>query len=348
MVGLNGSMSARPAAVAGGALQVEEERLDHVLGHLAGDQVDEVAALDLRRVVEVDLRALHRRRHDVVRRRVVGALELLAQVGREGGQVRRQRRGRRGAAGDLVVLVDIPRLLGLGVGGDPLLGRRDQLVAGRHELVDDADLQCLGRAQPLALEQQLHQRVDDAQHPHRADDAAGAGEQAELDLGEAEQGLGVVDHDPVVAGQRDLQPAAERRAVDGRDHRLAQRLQPPQHRLVLTHEAGDLFGVVLGGALEVVQVAAGEERLLGRGDDHPGDLVLLSLEAVDRRLDRRRVGGVHGVGRLVGVVQGQDHDAVVVLVPADRAALSWQRSSQTRSTTVAMPMPPPTHSVASP
>ena len=73
------------------ALQVEEERLDHVLRDLAGGEVDEVAALDLDRVVEVDLRALDRRGHDVVRRRVVGALELLAQVRRERRQVLRER-----------------------------------------------------------------------------------------------------------------------------------------------------------------------------------------------------------------------------------------------------------------
>ena len=52
----------RAAAVAVDLLQVEEERLDHVLRDLAGHEVDEVAALDLERGVEVDLRALDRRR----------------------------------------------------------------------------------------------------------------------------------------------------------------------------------------------------------------------------------------------------------------------------------------------
>ena len=88
-VGVNGSMSSGRPRVAVDLLQVEEERLDHVLRDLAGDEVDEVAALDLDRGVEVDLRALDRRGHDVVRRRVVRALELLAQVGRERRQVHR-------------------------------------------------------------------------------------------------------------------------------------------------------------------------------------------------------------------------------------------------------------------
>ena len=51
--------------------QVEEERLDHVLRDLAGGEVDEVAALDLERGVEVDLRALDGGGHDRHRRRVV-------------------------------------------------------------------------------------------------------------------------------------------------------------------------------------------------------------------------------------------------------------------------------------
>ena len=137
------------AAVAADGLQVEEERLDHVLGHLAGEQVDEVAALDLDRGVEVDLGALDGRGHDVVRRGVVGALELLAQVRREGGQVLGELRVRRRAAGDLVAL-DVPRLGGGLVCDcallDPRLGGRDQRVLGGHELVEDARLHRLRRA----------------------------------------------------------------------------------------------------------------------------------------------------------------------------------------------------------
>src|SRR5690242_5576390 len=49
-------------------LHVEEEGLDHVLRYLALGEVDEVAALDLERVVEVDLRALVFLGCDVVRR----------------------------------------------------------------------------------------------------------------------------------------------------------------------------------------------------------------------------------------------------------------------------------------
>ena len=188
----------RPAAVAVDLLQVEEERLDHVLRHLAGDEVDEVAALDLERVVEVDLRALDRRGHDVVRGGVVGALELLAQVGGERRQVHRQRRGRRRAAGDLVLLVGVPRLAGelVALRLDPracAAGSRSSRDG--DDLVDQAHLLGLGRAAAAGPAAAAHQRVDDAEHAHRAHDAAGAGQQAELHLGEADDGLGVVDDD---------------------------------------------------------------------------------------------------------------------------------------------------------
>ena len=219
LLGLEGLDALRTVAVAVDLLQVEEERLDHVLGDLPGDQVDEVAALDLDRRVEVDLRALDRRRHDVVRRRVVGALELLAQVGRERRQVLGELRVRRRAAGDLVAL-DVPRLDRRLIGRlslDPGLGGRHELLARGDDLVEDAHLFGLRGPQPLALHQQLHQRVDDAQHPHRAHDAAGAGQQAELHLGEAHLDLGVIDGDAVVRGQADLQAAAQRRAVDRGD-----------------------------------------------------------------------------------------------------------------------------------
>ena len=57
------------------------------------------------------------------------------------------------------------------------------------------------------------------------DDAAAAGQQAEGDLGQAELRLRVVERDAVVAGERDLEAAAERGAVERGDDRLAERLQ---------------------------------------------------------------------------------------------------------------------------
>ena len=98
----------------------------------------------------------------------------------------------------------------------------------------------------------------------------------------------VVHHDPVVAGQRDLQAAAERRAVDRRDHRPAEPLQAAQLRLDRVQRRGERGRVRAGHPDHLLEVAAGEERRLGRGDDHPGDGVALGLQPVEHRTHRAR------------------------------------------------------------
>src|SRR5438132_668930 len=87
------ALGARAAVV--DVVQVEPERLDHVLRRLPGHQIDEVAGLDGERVVDVDLQALDRRAEDVVGGRVGRTLQLLAQVRGEGGEVGGERRRRR-------------------------------------------------------------------------------------------------------------------------------------------------------------------------------------------------------------------------------------------------------------
>ena len=61
--------------------------------------------------------------------------------------------------------------------------------------------------------------VDRAGLADRAAGAAKAGEDAEIDFGETDAGLVVVDGDAVMAGQRQFQPAAEAEAVDAGDDR---------------------------------------------------------------------------------------------------------------------------------
>ena len=69
-----------------------------------------------------------------------------------------------------------------------------------------------------ATEHQVERSLD-ADQARRALRAAAAGQQAQLNLGQTELGAG--HGQPVVGRERDLQSAAERRAVDGGDHRLA-------------------------------------------------------------------------------------------------------------------------------
>ena len=219
-----------PAAVTVDALQVEEERLDHVLRDLAGHQVDEVAALDLDRVVEVDLGALDRRGHDVVRSRVVRALELLAQVGRERRQVLRELGVRRRAAGDLVAL-GVPRLdRRIGVGLDPRLGGRHQLLARRDDLVDDARAPSPwrdGGAGPEAAATSARWRCPSMRTVRTTPPAPGS--RPSWTSGKPSWTFGSSSAIAVVAGQADLEAAAERGAVDRGDDRLAERLQAAQH-----------------------------------------------------------------------------------------------------------------------
>jgi hypothetical protein len=244
------------------------------------------------------------------------ALELLAQVRRERGQVRRERRVRRGAAGDLVAL-DVPGLHGLGVGPDPRLRGGEQLLRGGDQLVDQAQLLGLGGLVPLALEEHVEQSALDAQQAHGARHATAAGQQSQAHLGQADLAALGVERDAVVGGEGDLVAAAERGAVDGRHDRLAQLLQAPHVRLHAVDHLRDLGGGARPGGAELVEVAACEEGLLGGGDHDAGDGVLLGLQPVDRRPERLPEGVVHGVRGLVRVVHGEHDDAVGVGLPLD-------------------------------
>ncbi len=116
----------------------------------------------------------------------------------------------------------------IGVGLDPRLGGRHQLLDRADELVDQTRLLGLRRLEPGALGQHVHERVLDAEHPHGAGDAAATGQQAERHLGEADDQALDVGSDAVVTRQRDLQATAERGAVDRGHDRLAERLQCAQ------------------------------------------------------------------------------------------------------------------------
>ena len=143
------------------------------------------------------------------------------------------------------------------------------------------------------------------------------GKKSERHLGQAELRLRIVDRDAAVAGERDLEPAAERRAVERRDDRLAERLERAQVTLGLFDRVEDRLGAVRLRLDEQREIAAGEEGLLRRGDDHAFDRVFLGDEPRYRRASATLVERVHRVRRLIRVVDGEGDDAVVVLVPAD-------------------------------
>ena len=75
----------------------------------------------------------------------------------------------------------------------------------------------------LSLEKEL-KRIGGWDHARDALGAAGAGEQTDFDFREAEARLRIIGSDPVVAGERELETAAHRRAVKRADPGFTARL----------------------------------------------------------------------------------------------------------------------------
>ena len=130
-------------------------------------------------------------------------------------------------------------------------------------MVDALPTERLLGADVLAREDE-RERVLGAHDARQALRALGAGKQADGDLGQAE--LGRVSHDAEVAAERELKPAAERKALDARNGRHGQRL-----------EGVDDFGqggvarlFSLFGAAEARDVSAGAERARAGAAEHDG------------------------------------------------------------------------------
>ncbi len=87
--------------------------------------------------------------------------------------------------------------------------------------------------------------------------AAGTRDEAELHLGKPELSLGMVGGNPIVAGERQLESAAETGTVDGGDDRLVGGLDPAYRLLSL--EAQPLSRVLTGEGGELLDICAGDE-----------------------------------------------------------------------------------------
>ena len=165
--------------------------------------------------------------------------------------------------------------------GDRLPDERERGVTellGRHHGVHHAVLErrvgLLVGARRDPLDGVVH--ADEARHAHGT---AEAREDPELHFGEADRRRG--GGHPVVAGQRELEPAAEADAVDRGDRRDRQVLEAAQHAIDFEHALGD--GFLAGGehAGELRDVRAHDEHGLAGRDDH----------ALDRRVPRDGLGG---------------------------------------------------------
>src|SRR5690606_7391288 len=87
------------------------------------------------------------------------------------------------------------------------------------------------------------------------------------------------------------------------------------------------------------------DGLLARREDDARDAVALGLQLFDRAGQCRADHAVHGAGGLAGHVDGQGVDPLGALVERDRCH-RW--GAQSRSTIVALPLPPATQSVTRP
>ena len=125
----------------------------------------------------------------------------------------------------------------------------------RHDLMHEAHVAGHERADLVALEQHL-QRVARLHQPRHALRAAGAREEPDLDLRQADAGRVGIREDAVMAGERQLEGAAEADAVHRRRERLAAGLEPPveqrQPARFLEEEAhGGLLAALLARAWRI-------------------------------------------------------------------------------------------------
>ncbi len=123
-----------------------------------------------------------------------------------------------------------------------------------NDLIDDPVRQRLGRRDRIAGNDHLH-RLLRTDQPRQALSAARARQQAELDLGQADPRSR--DGDAEMAGQRQLEAAAQGGAVQCGDDRL-------RHRLDLGDDLAEARG--LRRLAEFGDVGAGEKGPSGAGD----------------------------------------------------------------------------------
>ncbi len=141
----------------------------------------------------------------------------------------------------------------------------------------------------------------------------------------------VVRGDDEIAGERDLETAGERIALDGRDQRL---LRGP------FDEAGEAAALELDplAAQKGLKIHSGAEVSAGAGEN-PNRQRRVSVETINRRCDRLGGGAVDGVARLWPIDRDDDDAAFNLdqrerlghcLAPFSKAARSPARSRMMR------------------
>ena len=240
---------------------------------------------------------------------------------------------------------------------------RSRKSAGSKSASAMPSFAAFGRRRHLVLRQRvLDDHRDggvDADQVRQQLGAAPAGDQAEEDLGEGDD-RGRRDR-PVLAVQRQLQAAAERRAVDERERRDRRVLQPAEHPVPGLGDLPRLRGIGHRRNAGEVRADGEDERLAGHADRHRGGGV--GRDLVQGGVQRGQPAGAErrGLGVVVPVVErdqrelagqaGQPQEADLGgrhdLVLEDSSHLAAPSQFGFSQITVA-PMPRPTHMAVRP
>ncbi len=136
--------------------------------------------------------------------------------------------------------IEQPRLALLGLAADQL-ARGGLGIGGIDQPVEEARALRLVGAQRLAGEHHFHGGAH-AGAAHGAHRAAEARMDAEHHFGQTDREFVAPDADAVTAGERELEAAAEREAVDDGDRRAGQRFEPIEDPLRGAHQFERLRG----------------------------------------------------------------------------------------------------------
>ena len=233
----------RPAFPGLDVVHLEEEGPDHVLGNATHRDVREVTALDPRCRIKIDGSPFDRRGHRGFQGRITQAVLLHQQHGR-GSQPSQRRRGIERRSWNAKAFT-IPGLAGLGIIQDPTARPCEKLVFIPGHAVQQFQFKGALRTEDYAVEDQRHRSLE-PQHADQAHDTSGTRNKAETGLWKTELNASVVDGEARMTGEAELETAAERSTIDGRDHRLSQLLQPAHRRLGSFGTGKERRGVIGG------------------------------------------------------------------------------------------------------
>src|SRR5258706_1164214 len=223
-----------------------------------------------------------------------------------------------------------------------------------HHLIDQSQVECFLGADLLPGENHVERigQSDSARQPLRS---ARAGNQSQLDLGQAEHRSGMICGDAIMTGERRLESAAETSSVYRRDDWNAKLLDRIEKHLPIPAQS---FGVARGPELEkLLDIGAGDPHVGFAAHKHRRVHSGVALEPADQRdeLVLYRAGQL--VDRLIREIESDDGDAVSdfdreggfpprAYQPADRDFRG--RAHCVLSTTIAKPIPPAEQTVINP